>query len=96
MEMVEWLLFVDSCGWVVTFGIACVEICWGWGHWESRVGCVGNWDRNLMAREPSGSRMGYLPWLISCRFLRLNPRVQGGHLTSQLSWAAACLSVTHI
>ena len=53
METVEWLLFVDCCGWVVTLGIACVEISWDWGHWESGVGCAGSWGRNLMTREPS-------------------------------------------
>ena len=30
-----------------------------------------------------------LPWIISCRLLQLNPRVQGEHLTSHLSWEAA-------
>ena len=57
----EWLLFVDYCGWVVNLGIVCVEICWGWDHWESRVGCVGSWDRNLMAREPSWEENGLPP-----------------------------------
>ena len=57
----EWLLFVDCCGWVVNLGIVCVEICWGWDHWESRVGCVGSWDRNLMAREPSWEQNGLPP-----------------------------------
>ena len=31
-----------------------------------------------------------------CRLLRLNPRAQGEHLTSQLSWAAAWLLVTRV
>ena len=34
--------------------------------------------------SPHGSRTGYLPWLISCGLLRLNPRVWREHLTSQL------------
>ena len=52
---------MDCCGWVVTLGIACVEICWGWDHWESRVGCVGSWGRNLMARELSWEQNGLPP-----------------------------------
>ena len=58
----EWLVFADCWGWVVTLGIASVEkICWGWDHWESRVGCVSSWGRNLMAREPSWEQNGLPP-----------------------------------
>ena len=57
METVEWLLFVDCWGWLVTLGIACVKICWDWGHWESGVG----WGRNLMTREPSWEQNGLPP-----------------------------------
>ena len=88
METVKWFLFVDCCGWVVTLGSACVEICWGWDHWKSGVGCrqLGqklNYQGTLMGAEWA------LPWVISCRLLQLNPRVQGEHLTSHLSWEAA-------
>ena len=43
----------------------------------------------LRPGSPHGSRMGYLPWLISCKLLRLNLGARGEHLTSQLSWIAA-------
>ena len=29
----------------------------GWAHWET-VGCVGNWSRNVMAREPTWEQNG--------------------------------------
>ena len=48
-----------------------------------------------MTSMPHESRIVYLPWLISCRLLWLNAGVQGEHLASQLSWAAAWLLVTH-
>ena len=48
---------------MVTLGIVCLEICWGWDHWESRVGCVGSWDRSLMARELSWEQNG-LPLMV--------------------------------
>ena len=46
--------------------------------------------------NPHGSRMGYLPWLMSYRLLRLNLGAGGEHLTSQLSWIAAWLLVTRV
>ena len=30
-----------------------------------------------------------------CGLLRLNPGARGEHLTSQLSWAASCLTISH-
>ena len=33
--------------------------------------------RTWRPRSPHGSRLGYLPWLISCGLFRLNPRVWG-------------------
>ena len=88
-------LLLDYCYWVVIIGSACVEICWGWTHWET-VGWIGSWGRNLTTRVPHRSRMGYFPWLILCKLLWLNTRVQGEHLTSLLSWAAAWLLVTYV
>ena len=32
-------LLSDCCGWVVVLGSACVEICWGWDHWETSQVC---------------------------------------------------------
>ena len=58
---------------------------------------VNSWlDLSLLFSEgsPDGSITGYLPWLISCRLLQLNPGAWGEHLTSQLTWAAAWLLVT--
>ena len=43
-----------------------------------------------------GRRMGYLPWLISCRLLRLILEARGKHLTSHFSWIAAWLLVTRV
>ena len=83
----EFLLF-GCCGWVVILGSASVEICWGWAHWETNLG--------VQAGSPHGSRMGYLPCLISCRLLQLNAGAQGEHLTSQFSSAAARLLVTRV
>ena len=34
--------------------------------------------------------------ILFCRLLWLNLRVQGEHLTSQLSWAASCLTISHM
>ena len=31
-------LLLDCCGWVVILGNGCVEICWGWAHWEMELG----------------------------------------------------------
>ena len=30
-------LLLDSCGWVVILGSACMEISWGWAHWETEL-----------------------------------------------------------
>ena len=64
---------MDCCSLVLILGSACVEICRGWGHWESRVRCVGSEGRNLTARETPWEQNGLLPWLILCRLFQLNP-----------------------
>ena len=71
---------------------------WGWCmYWGLlEIGCVwkGTWvwaPRAETWRPGSlhGSRMGYLPWLISCGLLRLNPGARGEHLTSLFPWVTA-------
>ena len=42
--------------------------------WAARV-------RPWRPGNPHGSRLGYLPWLISCGLFRLNPRAWGDPLT---------------
>ena len=100
-EMKVWwwwsgFLFVDWCGWVVFLVSACVESVGDRlnGEVESGVWVAkpGTW----WPGSPYGSRMGYLPWLISYRLLQLNPRARGEHLTHQLSWIAAWLLVTRV
>ena len=100
-EMKVWwwwssFLFMDWCGWVVFLVSACVESVGDRlnGEVESGVWVAkpGTW----WPGSPYGSRMGYLPWLISYRLLQLNPRARGEHLTHQLSWIAAWLLVTRV
>ena len=58
---------------------------------------IGVWVAGAKTWQPGrhhGSRMEYLPWLISCELLRLDSEMWGEHLTSQLPWAAAWLLVT--
>ena len=57
-------MLVDCCSLVLILGSACVEICRGWGHWESRVRCVGSEGRNLMAREAPWEQNG-LPSMVN-------------------------------
>ena len=82
-------LLLDCCGWVKILGSAWVEIFWGWTHWETELGVKAAGAGTWWPGSPHGSRMGYLPCLVSCRLLQLNAGAQGEHLTSQLSWAAA-------
>ena len=51
---------------------------------------AGTWQQG----STDGSIMGYLPWLMSCGFLQINPGVRREHLISQLVWVAALLLVT--
>ena len=46
-------LFEDCCSWVVFICTACVEICCGWSHCWSGVGCEGSYGKNLTTRELS-------------------------------------------
>ena len=55
---------MDCCSLVLILGSACVEICRGWGHWESRVRCVGSKGRNLTAREAPWEQNG-LPSMVN-------------------------------
>ena len=52
--------------------------------------------RTWQPGSPNESRMGYLPWLIPCRLLRLNLGARGEHFIIHLSWIAAWLLVTHV
>ena len=52
--------------------------------------------RTWRPRSSRKSRMDYLPWLMSCWLLRLNPGARGEHLTNQLSWVAARLLITRV
>ena len=90
-------LLVDYWSWVLILGGACVEICRGWAHWESRGKCIGSCGRKMTVREPPWEQSG-LPsmWLISGKLLRLNLIAQGEYLTSQLSSVAAWLLVTYV
>ena len=56
MELYVWgwwigFLFEDCCSWVVFICTACVEICCGWSHCWSGVGCEGSYGKNLTTRE---------------------------------------------
>ena len=53
---------------------------------------AGTW----LPRSSHKSRMGYLPWLMSCWLLRLNSGLRREHPTSQLSWVATWLLVTRV
>ena len=57
------------------------------GVWVARAGTC-RWE------SPYESRMGYLPWLMSCRLFRLHLRAREEDLTRQLSWIAVRLLVT--
>ena len=62
------------------------------GLLESQLARARTWR----PRSSHKRRMGYLPWLMSCWLLRLNPGARGELLTSQLSWVAAWLLVTRV
>ena len=53
---------------------------------------AGTW----LPRSSHKSRMGYLPWLMSCWLLRLNSGLRREHPTSELSWVATWLLVTRV
>ena len=69
-----------SIGDGLTREIELVELAAGAGIWWSE--------------SRHGRRMGYLPWLISCKLLRLILEARGKHLTNHLSWIAAWPLVT--
>ena len=67
-------LLVDCCGWVVNQDGALY-----WNLLEIGPVQRGTWvwatrAETLCPGSPHRSRLGYLPWLISCGLLRLNPR----------------------
>ena len=107
--LVTWLILrrVETEEIVLTDGYMCTLAFFlgAGGKAESGGGCraIGIAIGVYVARagawrtgSSDGSRMGYLPWLISCRLLWLNPGALREHLTSQLSCAAAWLLVTCI
>ena len=56
--------------------MGCFDVCL-----EKQEGsCRGEAGTRLLGQgpgSPHGSRMGYVPWIISCTLLQLNPGAQG-------------------
>ena len=78
-------------------------VCWpcfqGRSGGDYRANGIAIWVQLARAgtwrpRSSHKSRIGYLPWLMLCWLLQLNPGTWGVHFTSQISWVAAWLLVT--
>ena len=88
-------LLVDCCGWELILSSACVEICRGWTHWESRVRCVGSRDRNLTTREPPWEQNG-LPSMVNIRQIVLAKSHNVRGASHQPDFVGSCLTFSHI
>ena len=92
---VKQLLLVGCSDWGVILGSNCIELCLRKVDTDVRVIKTGTWQPG----SPHGSRMGYLPWLMSCwlMFRRLpwvTCRVWREHLISKVSWVQNYMTIS--